>query len=102
MSNLGLYQDIVMQAKRVGGVDALVRNVADTAVRKAAPGLVGTGVAVGVGLTVAATVGARHWRGVRERAANAQAALVERLSRDGTDVQGGDDGRDGARLDALE
>ena len=43
MSNLGRYQDIVTDAKRAGGVDALIQIIEDTAVAGKRPTLVGLG-----------------------------------------------------------
>lgn len=48
MGNLGKYQHIVTEAKRVGGVDNLIKIIEKNAVLRAAPKLIGTGVGAGV------------------------------------------------------
>lgn len=78
MSNLGLYQTIVEQAKGVGGVENLVAEIGRGAVAKEAPRLVGLGVFIGVG-TVAALVGVGYgakclWDARVERLADAGVA----------------------------
>lgn len=57
MSNLGAYEVFVTQAKRQGGVENTLRAVEARAVATAAPGLLGKGIALGVGAGVAATFG---------------------------------------------
>lgn len=56
MSNLGPYQDIVTAAKNAGGVPSLIKIIQSQAVSKAAPSIyakgAGTGLAIGVALTV--------------------------------------------------
>lgn len=42
MGNLGRYQDIVVAAKEVGGVDKLIEQIGEGAVSKAAPRTFGT------------------------------------------------------------
>lgn len=48
--NLGDYARITEQAKQVGGVDELLRNIAKDGANRAAPQQVGIGVAIGVAL----------------------------------------------------
>lgn len=47
MGNLGKYQDIVVAAKEVGGVDKLIEQIEESAVSKAAPRIFGKGALVG-------------------------------------------------------
>lgn len=61
VSNLGLYQDIVVRAAQLGGVEKLTASIGKAAVAKAAPALLGVGVAVGTALTLAATKGYEIW-----------------------------------------
>jgi hypothetical protein len=55
LGNLGEYQDIVVAAKEVGGVDKLIKKIGEGAVSKAAPRIFGKGVLVGATLGTAAT-----------------------------------------------
>jgi len=60
MGNLGEYQDIVTQAKSLGGVGKLIAQIEDGAIAKATPGLLAKGIAIGA---LAMTgVGATAWR----------------------------------------
>lgn len=47
MGNLGKYQDIATEAKRVGGVDKLIEIIEESAVAKAYPKSFGKGAGVG-------------------------------------------------------
>ena len=58
MGNLGKYQDIVVAAKEVGGVDKLVEKIGEGAVSKAAPRIFGKGALIGVVGTAATGVAA--------------------------------------------
>lgn len=51
MSNLGKYQDIVTEAKRAGGVDALIKIIEDNAVARRSPSMLAIGAGTGVLLT---------------------------------------------------
>ena len=57
MSNLGAYEVFATQAKIQGGVENALRAVGARAVANAAPGLIGMGTAIGVGVGVLATLG---------------------------------------------
>lgn len=54
MSNLGPYQEIVVEAARHGGVEGYIRNIQSVAVMEATPGLLGKGFGFGVLGTLAA------------------------------------------------
>ena len=58
MGKLGKYQDIVVAAKEVGGVDKLIEKIGEGAVSKAAPRIFGKGALVGVVGTAATGVAA--------------------------------------------
>lgn len=58
MGNLGRYQDLVMAAKEVGGVDKLIEQIGEGAVSKAAPRIFGKGALVGALGTAATGVAA--------------------------------------------
>ncbi|MGN7132500.1 hypothetical protein ACTHQY_04410 [Rhodococcoides corynebacterioides] len=56
-NNLGLYQDLVVAAKAVGGVAEYNAAIARAAVSKAAPGLAGAGAAAGAAITAVIGLG---------------------------------------------
>lgn len=58
MGNLGKYQDIVTEAKRAGGVDALIKIIEDTAIGKRSRVTFAKGVGAGVLLTCVVAEGA--------------------------------------------
>ena len=58
MGNLGKYEDIVVAAKEVGGVDKLIEKIGEGAVSKAAPRIFGKGALVGALGTAATGVAA--------------------------------------------
>ena len=58
MGNLGRYQDIVVVAKEVGGVNKLIEQIGEGAVSKAAPRIFGKGALVGALGTAATGVAA--------------------------------------------
>ncbi len=58
MGNLARYQDIVVAAKEVGGVDKLIEQIGEGAVSKAAPRIFGKGALVGALGTAATGVAA--------------------------------------------
>jgi hypothetical protein len=58
LGNLGRYQDIVVVAKEVGGVDKLIEQIGEGAVSKAAPRIFGKGALVGALGTAATGVAA--------------------------------------------
>ena len=73
MGNLGKYQDIVTAAKRVGGVENLIKIIENGAVAKAAPKIFAKGAGVGALGALGATLGIRRyseWRAEREASAN--------------------------------
>lgn len=79
MGNLGRYQDIVTDAKRVGGVDNLIADIEDNAVAGAAPLLLAAGASVGALAVVAARWGVRRygeWKTAREARAEAAKARL--------------------------
>lgn len=106
MSNLGLYQDIVTEASRAGGVDKLVRRIESGAVAKATPGLLATGVGVGVLLTVvagaAAVGGKRAWDSLRARQAVGVAASAELAAVASTGRLDADSPAEGSERDAAD
>lgn len=55
MGNLGKYQDFVVAAKEVGGVDKLIEQIGEDAVSRAAPRIFGKGALAGATLVTAAT-----------------------------------------------
>lgn len=59
MGNLGLYQDFSTVAKTFGGVDKMIKHIEFDAVKKAAPALIGVGVAIGAGAKPAFDAGKR-------------------------------------------
>lgn len=61
MSNLGPYQDIVVLAKSVGGVETLIEKIGKEAVARATPGRMLIGAACGVVITVAGFGTKRLW-----------------------------------------
>ena len=80
MSNLGRYQDIVTDAKRAGGVDALIQIIEDTAVARKRPTLVGLGFGAGVllaSLVGGGAVAVRHRIGMKAE----QEAVAEEAKR---------------------
>jgi hypothetical protein len=58
LGNLGDYQDIVVAAKKLGGVDKLIEQIEKGAVSKAAPGIRRKGALVGALGTAATGVAA--------------------------------------------
>ena len=58
MGNLARYQDIVVAAKEVGGVDKLIEQIGEGTVSKAAPRIFGKGALVGALGTAATGVAA--------------------------------------------
>ena len=109
MSNLGKYQELTELAKKLGGVDELIKTIGDGAVAKAGPGIYRKAAATTAGLIV---VGASVYKAaaklykVREvklhnrtaRAADAEAelraALAERENSADTEPKHGEDGHD--------
>lgn len=106
MGNLGRYQDIVTQAKNLGGVANLIKTIESGAVSKAAPGMHGKGVTIGaaimLGVAGVKRVGEHLWatHKVREAAAaEARQELKDKLDdltadRDRSEEQA-DSGKDG-------
>lgn len=75
MSNLGKYQDIVIEAARQGGVDNLIKTIEDSAVADAAPKIFVKGAIAGAVVCTAVAVGAQHlWAKSRARVALANDA----------------------------
>jgi hypothetical protein len=70
MGNLGPYQDITTLAKKLGGVDNLIKTIEFDAVKRAAPVLLGVGVGVGAlvgaGARPAIDAGKRGWAKYKE------------------------------------
>lgn len=64
MGNLGRYQDIVVAANEVGGVDKLIEQIGEDAVSKAAPRIFGKGAlvqALGTAATGVAAMAAKRY-----------------------------------------
>lgn len=57
MGNLGMYQEIVTQAKAVGGVDILVDQIKKGAVAEAMPKILAGGIVAGAAIGAGATKG---------------------------------------------
>jgi hypothetical protein len=70
MGNLGPYQDITTLAKKLGGVDNLIKTIEFDAVKRAAPVLLGVGLGlgalVGAGARPAIAAGKRGWAKYKE------------------------------------
>lgn len=102
MSNLGKFQDIVVAAKKAGGVDSLIKNIADAAVAKAAPRifLKGVGMATAIIAVAASTYKVTkvklHNRTARGADAEAElrAALAEREDSTHVEPRYDEDGSD--------
>ena len=77
MGNLGRYQDLVMAAKEVGGVDKLIEQIGDGAVSKAAPRIFGKGALVGALGTAATGVAAMAAKRYLDNKKKAREALAE-------------------------
>ncbi|WP_139007021.1 hypothetical protein [Arthrobacter crystallopoietes] len=77
MGNLGHYQDITTLAKKLGGVDNLIKTIevgaAKKALKKTGPVLLGVGALVGAGATKGIDSGMRGWAKYKE----SQAAAAE-------------------------
>ncbi len=78
MGNLGKYQDIVVAAKEVGGVDKLIEQIEEGAVSKAAPRIFGKGALVGaLGTALAAMASKRYLDNKKAREALAEDAKAQ-------------------------
>ena len=78
MGNLGMYQEVVTAAKRVGGVENLIKIIEDSAVAEATPRLLAKGAGVGAIGALATVAGVRRcseWKA--ERAARAHLAKAQ-------------------------
>ena len=92
MSNLGRYQDIVVEAAQAGGVDNLIKSIEANAVAKAAPRkfLAGAGVA-----TAVFAIGSMGWkrfsesRRTSEQQASEAKAKLHALVEEPTDEDSG-------------
>lgn len=62
MGNLGLYEEITREAKRLGGPDKLIEAIQDAAVSDAAPGHRRQGAGVATVVLVAGWAGLSFWR----------------------------------------
>jgi hypothetical protein len=74
MGNLGPYEEITTLAKRLGGVDNLIKSIEVDAVKKAAPVLLGVGAVIGLGAKQAIDAGKRGWTKYKASGATAAAA----------------------------
>lgn len=92
MGNLGKYQDIVIEAKRAGGVDNLIADIERNAVAGVAPRLLAIGAGAGVLVVPAARWGTRRyreWKVEREVCAETAKAQLRTVVRNSTDSDGG-------------
>ncbi|MET7984694.1 hypothetical protein [Streptomyces sp. NPDC005281] len=86
MGNLGPYQDIVTAAKRVGGVQSLIKAIEDAAIAKAFPKAFGQGSGAGAlgtlavgGVTLAAKRNLDKMRAREARANEAKEQLKTKV-----------------------
>jgi hypothetical protein len=98
LGNLGKYQDFVVAAKAVGGVDKLIEQIGEGAVSKAAPRIFGKGALVGATLATGAAMAAKRYldnKKAREALAeDAEAQLkaaVKGSRAEGADPEGDED-----------
>jgi hypothetical protein len=77
LGNLGSYQDIVVAAKEVGGVNKLIEQIGEGAVSKAAPRIFGEGALVGALGTAAAMAAKRYLDNKKAREALAEDAKAQ-------------------------
>jgi len=105
MGNLGKYQDIVTEARRVGGVDNLIEIIEEAAVAKEFPRILGKGVGagalatLGAGVVVVAMRRVLGSRKAREALANEakeqlKAEVEESIDSDGANFENGEDESD--------
>lgn len=105
MGNLGKYQDIVTEARRVGGVDNLIEIIEEAAVSKEFPRILGKGVGagalatLGAGVVVVAMRRVLGSRKAREALANEakeqlKAEVEESIDSDGANFGNGEDESD--------
>lgn len=83
MSNLGLYQTIVQDAKQAGGVDELIKKIGTSAVFEAAPKLIVGGVAIGIAGTLAFVKGKQYVAARRQAGKDAADTLREAITSGG-------------------
>jgi hypothetical protein len=77
LGNLARYQDIVVAAKEVGGVDKLIEQIGEGAVSKAAPRIFGKSALVGALGTAATGVAAMAAKRYLDNKKKAREALAE-------------------------
>lgn len=94
MGNLGRYQEITTLAKKLGGVDQLIKSIEFDAVKKAAPVLLGLGALIGVGARPCIDVSKRGWRKYKKSGAVAEEAKeqLKTIVEESMHAEHGDDG----------